>query len=158
MNDPNNISENAPGLESAGKVNPFTVPDGYFNELPGLISRRCQPELKDWRIDRSLLTVYRKPIFATVIVVVCMIATVILLLNHQNPVNPVNQNEVASYVMNEAESGDFLNGIDDSDIYSVSSGEINDPTPIADEFVFSTDEIIDYLLNENIDLETINQQ
>jgi len=157
MKDQNNISENAPNLERAGRVNPFTIPDEYFRELPNQILQRCRPGVTDQQFNRSLIVAYYRPMLAAVVVVI-FVFSAIMLVNHHNTISQVNQQEVAGYVLKEAQSGGFLNDIADSDIYSAPSGENNNLSIVPAKLECSTEEIIDYLLNENLDLETINQQ
>lgn len=141
------LKQIAPALSGIERKNYFTVPDHYFENLAQAIHERCNPISKGitqpWIIFRDYRTVL-------VVSSVIVLLTIIFFLLYENPWRPLPESQSASMIwtLNDEMTGDLLEEMDENTIMDA----MENPSS-----TFSEDEIIDYLLDENIDIQSINE-
>ncbi len=137
-------------LEDLKKENPFRVPEGYFDSLPGRISEAVSGEQSGAEAPRGFFSLLRPQLALAagfLILVVAGYVAVQLILKPGNG-NGNNYQNIAEYV--EFNLDDF----DESEIMEMVGGNPTEKESFAD----LDEEIIEYLVNENIDENTILEQ
>ncbi|MCG3164654.1 MAG: hypothetical protein POELPBGB_00413 [Bacteroidia bacterium] len=132
----------------------FKEPEGYFDEFNRKLNERIKYEqpsltpLKKKGIIRKLYNPYYA-VAATLLVAISVIG-----LNHiiEAPLKPPTQAEIADVVSTEK-----IETIDEEVLIEVLDTEVIEETEILNEEEISDEIIIDYLVENNIDLDLINE-
>jgi hypothetical protein len=98
-------------LDEFAKKEPFTVPDGYFEYLPGKIMSRIR---KEPQVAAKVFPLYRNKIFITAVAACIMLAagfTIIFMFVGRNQVKPVPVS--ALITIRDLNDADFVSSIDD---------------------------------------------
>jgi len=143
------LAELAPTLSKIEKINAFEVPEGYFDSLPGIIQEQIA---SDKGVVRRL-PIYMNVRAIAVAASIALIAVSFLLFNIQDVENTkllafedIATEEIALLL----ENSDYI------DEEMITESLIEEESSSTDGEVFDeTDEIIDYLLDNDIDLSTI---
>ncbi len=165
----NNIKIQAPTLFGIKKQNPFSVPDGYFDDLPNIILNRIN-EKKTVSLWNNLHSLVRKPhysIAASLVILLISVAGYFFLFNKSNAetniMNPyveldniIRDNNINLYNIEESFFIDAL--LSESDVqtnnmyllylnqYVTISDGSSGSYELAD---ISSEDIVDYLSLEN---------
>lgn len=147
----------APALSKMEKTNPFTVPDHYFDRLPAIITEKCHTkEQKKVNIFHWFTSVsFRYQLAMASGAILIILAVVLVLTIPQNNHVSVAQDITWDDVMQE-ENVLYLDF--DEDVLIEMLAEMNGMEDYStDENVenLTSEDIIDYLMNENIELETL---
>jgi hypothetical protein len=133
---------------------PFSIPDGYFDELPNKINRKISPE-----VHPSLITIFisriSKPIVAIpsgLAMIIIMVAT-IMLINQKSETLQYDQGLSLNEILEELPY--FYENVEEDEIISLllvensesSFGRSLNPDNIES---LSDDELIEYLLEEDV--------
>jgi hypothetical protein len=136
-------------LNEIPEKNPFKVPDNYFEEVNRKIITAASG------IDREVLKVSVYNRFKTSFLIAASVAGLILITYTTiKLLSPVKVNSPVSEVLHEISPDSYLNDID------LSSLEENASSLVLSEEVpdVSKKDIIDYLLNENVEINDIYAQ
>lgn len=133
------LKDTAPILSSIPKYNPFEVPAGYFDELPTLIQERCNAT-KQQSNPLEWLFVFLRPRFAVPALSVLLIAFLAIRYYGDNQL-PADQ------LAEEISFEEQLQTIDESTIIEALTGDASEEESKNEE-----EKIVDYLLENNIDL------
>lgn len=143
-NIPDNNEENTSFLDQIKKEKPFSVPKNYFEVLPQVITDK---KLKNKNIENVFDKLsYR--ILAPTFTVLAIIAIVYLIPNENNEME-LTGDQISEIILTEN-----LHEFDEDLIYSVYSETLIEE-PVNEE---SDEEIIDYLINNNIDINSIIEE
>ncbi len=152
----------APTLSKIEKVNPFEVPDGYFENLPGLVSDRINEGSTAHRATVRTLTLR----WAAVAASITLIAAFAYIFNNTSELN--NNMDLAQLDIEEITEALLNEGaytIEEEDLIELLVTKDEDPSAGSgsgsgsgsgqEKEETDTDEIIDYLIDGDIDLTTI---
>ena len=157
MTKENNISKEitaelkglSPTLASVKKENIFDVPNGYFEQLPAKIIEQCREEdlYKSHGIMRYLNVKSIAAAASVILIAISLLVYNIKDSTHQLALQDLTDEEVLGY-------------LDTHDIYDINEEELIEEFSDSDNLfvigaVLETDEIIDYLMENNIDLTAI---
>jgi hypothetical protein len=144
--------------DAAGKQMPYTVPQGYFDTLPGRIMERCRLESRGIPRERTRFFHRRNYITAAAAILLpAAIISIIFLLNR----NGIDTMEAGYTIGNAYEfSISNLAELEEAYLISLLGDELPDfPEMMNDAENLSGDEIIQYLLAENnIEYYSFNDQ
>jgi len=143
-NIPNNNKENPSFLDQIKKESPFSVPKSYFEVLPQVI---IDKKLNNKSIE-NIFDKLSYRILAPTFAVLAIIAIVYLIPNENSEIE-LTGDQISEIILNES-----LHEFDEDLIYSVYS-ETQIEEPVAEE---PNEEIIDYLINNNIDINSIIEE
>lgn len=160
-------SEKDFGLENIRKDNPFKVPADYFESLPDIISeRKMKVETGKLKSTTFLLQKVR-PAYYIAAVLIILIATTMFIFKSQLFTN--SNNALAELSWEEVANDNYFI-YTDIDVYSLIetlvyttddiaiTNSINlsgEEYPAENDSNLSSDDIIEYLIDENIDTEEI---
>jgi len=148
-------------LEKITKENPFVIPDGYFEKLPGFINEaKNKPHTGSLRDTPVLIRNFR-PLYYAAAVVVVLLATTMFLVDFRSPDGDTELVELSW----EEVSNDIYYVYAELDMYniieSLVSNDNNDVSETIDNLYLiddirnneldssiSTEEILDYLSEE----------
>jgi len=152
-------------LEKIRKENPFVVPPDYFEDLPGIINEKRET-FKVGKLRHTTVSLYKvRPAYYIAAILIVMIATTMFLFksqlftNNKSALAELSWDEVVDdnyYVYSELDVYNLIETIVYSDEYNIygTSDDINDSDDInttENDSSLSSDEIIEYLVDENID-------
>ncbi|PCH91177.1 MAG: hypothetical protein COB85_09420 [Bacteroidetes bacterium] len=146
------LEDIAPSLSKIDRANPFEVPDNYFDNLPGVVSDRINGHSTPHSSTVRALVIRWTAVAASII----LIAVLTFVLTN-SPEGNINL-DLAQLDLDEIEEV-----LMDQGIYAVEEEELIDMLLDSDEESFleeinDLDEIIDYLIDNNIDLTTIVEE
>ena len=138
------------------KENPFDVPADYFDHLPTLIQEKIAAQghkvkvlTLDWFNKTQLIAI------AASLVIVCTIG-----INYWNRSNNITKTEIANTIKSpEKTLEEHMQTIDEStleDALAEENGESG--TAKANEEVASNEKIVNYLIDDNIDVATLTNE
>ncbi len=166
LNEDEELKKMAPVLSGVNKENPFTAPEDYFEALPQIIMRKCQPNLQAKKWTRGIFTVYKPVMVVATVIVAFAIAIFLLFVNPWRPVQK-NEAEYTTFVQDEGMINDLSDDIDESTIIeAVLSESPENSTDSAvlekDDFLmenpdYTKDDLINYLLDADTDMDIITQ-
>lgn len=166
LNEDEELKKMAPVLSGVNKENPFTAPEDYFETLPQIIMRKCQPNPQDKKWIRGIFADYRTAMVVATLIVAFTIAIFFLFLNPWRPVQK-NEADYTTFVQDEGMINDLSDDIDESTIIeAVLSESPENSTDSAlwekDDFLmekpdYTKDDLINYLLDANTDMDNITQ-
>ena len=136
----------APELSKTNNKNPFNVPDGYFDSFPVRMSDRIHQQEKQ-EVYRHTVPVLKPYYIIGTVFTAVLITVVFLLIWPVKTIHEPTRYEVARFV--------------DDDIYHYSEDAIIETLQKQDKPSANyrnksdKEEIIDYLINENISLDEI---
>jgi len=139
----------APTLSKIKRDNPFEVPEGYFENLPRLVSDRIKEHSTSHTVPIRTLVVRWTAIAASI----ALIAAVAFVLN--NNTAPTVNTDLAlldAEEIAEALVSDGAYAVDEEDLVEML---IEEDEFYAGDEESSSDDIIDYLIDNDIDLSTI---
>jgi hypothetical protein len=159
--DDDKLKEEAPLLSGIGKNNPFTVPDGYFDELPALIIQKCRESNKKPSIavaDKTFWLFRPQWMLASFIVVVAICFS----LRKNDAISAINYEAIAAAIPDSAIEQSLQNNIDYVDVTNLeelaqNSGNIGS-LPSMPEQDTANGQVINYLMNSNIDASDIENE
>jgi len=145
------LREFAPTLSKIEKQNPFQVPERYFDTLPTIIQERCikdkRASLSEW-LQHILSPRILAPISAAIVLIIIGINFFI-----SSP-TPLEKDALLSLEQLSAE--DIYSAIEAGDLYEIDEYLIVEALiEVEDEGEESDEEIIDYLMENGIELSTI---
>lgn len=140
------IKDTAPVLTSIPKYNPFRLPAGYFDELPGIIQNRCAVPAKDNAIFEWLYLII-KPRFIFPVLTVLLIAFAGIKYSSDRSSQPLTS------IADEINIDDQLQAIDETTI--VDALAETSSTAAGDS---ENDRIVNYLIENNIDETNFNNE
>ncbi len=151
------LDENLKILAGISKGNPFTVPEGYFDRLPVMISERLKEKKENhfYRIVKSMN--YRPRLaLATVGIVTVVLISLFLISNHSNEALPDISDISISDILQD--NPDFFNSVEESDILNILFANLEDDQNFLSDLEFSDitdDELIEYLSNDDIETDEL---
>ncbi len=139
------LSKIAPNLSRIKKENNFKVPDNYFDDFPGTIQEKISTKSSSC-FSKYLFFIF-KPQFIVVYSLIAIFFVSYSIFNYHQKQNMLTSNDISEYI-EQNESGydeDLLIDVivNDPNIY-ISSNSDND-----------NDEIINYLINNDVDYSTL---
>ena len=137
-----NLEHKAPNLSEIGNRNPFVIPDGYFDELPHIIQKRCQEQKKKIFSWEKLAFLFKPTFVLPIVMAVVLFAGSIYFIRNDNK-------SVSTYRTTDSISlTDNVQYIDEMLIIeSFGTAGADDPEPI-----------IDYLIDNDIETTTITNE
>lgn len=128
-------------LASIGKENPFSVPKNFFDELPTVISNKVSEARKETAIFSPIF--YRKNIIY--LFSVCSLVLLIVLI-YPKFRNEHSSNNISEFIIDEK-----YNSFDEDMLVAfLTENEENENA--------SDDDLVDYLLNNNTDINLIMEE
>ena len=152
MQENNNIE---PQLNKASKNNPFAVPDGYFDSFPQRLQQRLQTEKKPGISFTERVWEVMRPQFAlaAAIAVFAILGYFVFMTFIQTETELLSNDAIAEYIEYyhyEFDEYHMISLLEENDIHP------DDDFYYEDEFYFdSPDEYLDYLYNDNVDIDLI---
>ena len=116
--------QDAPILKNMSRENPFTVPQGYFDSFPTLMSEKIASHSSKPAWSVFFQKVFRPRFVVTACVLAVAITSGVIYFNRDIPVN--NPEIIISY--NDLKNSDYLDQMDESDLveaYSSSEQELS---------------------------------
>jgi len=142
------------GQNKMPKENPFRVPDGYFENLGAEIEKKIQSQeekppkkIKLWAITRHQLA-----LAAGIILFVIISSSVMHFILDRGPDDSFPTGHYADLIENGIEDYDTELLINE---YIETVDQEETPLVVESENEISNDEIIDFLLHENVELDMI---
>jgi len=136
----------APNLNMIGKKLPFGVPDGYFENLPANLNKRIQ---EDSKTPHPVIRLsYLKPYLAAATILFAVFIAGTYLINKQT-----DRKSTERFSME-------LSRVVEEELYSISEEMILEAMESDHDYVTNdnddnTDEMIDYLMNEDLNAEEL---
>lgn len=166
LNDEEELNKLASLLSDAGKKSPFSTPEGYFDALPQIIMRKCQPEVSGKKWAWGISSNYSTVMVAATVIVGFILVLFFLFVRPSRLVHK-NQTDTTAFVPDERMMNDLSNELDESTIidavisgspeFNSDSGilEKDDLLPVNSDY--TKDDLINYLLDANTDIDLISQ-
>ncbi len=147
----------APKLSSLNSENPFKVPDEYFENLSAKINSKISESADsdiDVKVSRSLFN--SKVIYALAAASITIFISVFILLNRNSSNDEFFSDITLEQILEE--SPEIIESMEDYIIVEIflANNDITESifeNEIQNDSVLSTDEIIDYLSDDEIDIE-----
>ncbi len=158
-----NPLDDAPLLRTIPKSNPFTVPEGYFDNLPSQIMAQCRENTKRMpsvNYNRAFLLFKPQSIFAVLIAVIAL--SVYLRREGNKPLEKYES--IAATIPDSVLMASVQNNIAYVDVSALENMVNNQDEvlpvniPDADIQDSSGGQIINYLINNNIDASDIEKE
>jgi hypothetical protein len=150
------LEKEAPLLASIPKRNPYTVPEGYFDELPSAIMEKCRQSTAAPERANKIFWLFRPQWMMAVFVGVVGLA---FLLRHDTP---QTYEALASKISDSAIYQNLQNNIDYVDVNSLEEAVQNDntftPPPVQSDSTGNQEDIVKYLMNHNVDASDIEDE
>lgn len=148
--DNNDELRDAPTLRSIPKVDPFVVPDGFFDSFPQLMQQRIADEhARKARWSLSLPEWVVKPAFG----VLAMAAVAALVWTCWPAADPVTEPvQLSAYETPEHVTDD----LEADDIYAALSA--NDPLLAEADLAFTDEELAEYIEREELPLDLLIEE
>ncbi len=149
MSDMDEMKNIAPKLSNIKKENPFKIPEGYFDNFSSRLSEKIHGGETRGFYKKYVLTL--KPYLVAAALIVAVIITGKILYNmyyHESNIGDLKSSEIADLISEDAyylSEESIMNIIYENDI----AEEDKKPDDDNDKM---TNEIIDYLIDENIDM------
>ena len=153
-----NLTKEAPLLTSIPKRNPYTVPEGYFDELPSAIMERCRETKAIPSLGSKIFWLFRPQWMMAVFG--CIICLTLITRNNTNPA-PQSFQAIAETVSDSAIYQSLADNIETVDVNALEDAVQSDNVPAVTAVPQRTDtthnqqEIINYLMNHNVDANDI---
>ncbi len=149
MSDMDEIKNIAPKLSNIKKENPFKIPEGYFDNFSSRLSEKIHGRETPGFYEKHVLTL--KPYLVAAALIVAVIITGKILYNmfyHESNIGDLKSSEIADLISEDAYyiSEESIMDI----IYANDIAEEDNKTD--DDNNKMTNEVIDYLIDEDIDL------
>jgi len=166
LNEDEELKKMAPVLSGLKKENPFTAPEDYFEALPQLILEKCQPYTADKKLNLGIFTFYKPIMVVASVIAVLVIATFFLFVK---PWRTVQKDEANynTFIQDDGIINDLSDVIDESTIIEAVLTESPDNSSDSailekDDFLrenrdYTKDDLINYLLDANTDMDNITQ-
>ena len=149
------LEKEAPLLASIPKRNPYTVPEGYFDELPSAIMEKCRQSTATPVRANKIFWLFRPQWMMAVFVGVVGLT---FLLRHDTP---QTYEAMASKISDSAIYQNLQNNIDYVDVSSLEEAVQNDNTftaPVQSDSTSNQEDIVKYLMNHNVDASDIEDE
>ena len=140
------LKENAPTLSSIKRKNIFSVPHGYFEELPAKIKEQCIEE-DHYKVNRILRLIKPRSIAAAASVILIAISLLVY-----NPENSNEQLALQNFTNEEIREYLFTGAIYEMNEEDLIIELLKTDNVGGFEDNINDEEIIEYLLDDDIDL------